>query len=170
MTNIKHIIIIEDFLSAYFVSSFIFGTILINIPIINLLLFPYCILPNVLISLVGAMFYSIFTSYMLTHENIKDYDDRTIDCDNIKNYDSSVVNLVVTYKHMEIHKGSLYKFNRTRYETVPDHYGHLYNILCLRNIQYSFMQLISQVINSCIFHVTTYGLRIYEFIDKKKKQ
>lgn len=162
MVNIKHEIILEDFLSAYFVLSFIFGCVLTKVPIINLFLIPYYIFGNTLISFGGAIFYCLFMSYMTTHVNIqnaeKNYDDPTV---------INTINVCVAFRGSEVSYCSLYSFDKSLYETIPDYYMDLYKFFSVQEMQKSFVKLVTFIIKTGIYYVTTYGHLAVNFVKEK---
>ena len=160
MVNIKHEIVLEDFLSSYFVLSFIFGCVLTKVPIINLFLLPYYIFGNSLVSFVGAVFYCLFKSYMTTHFNLLDAEKNYNVDDAIVN---NTVNVCVTFNGANLSYCNLYSFDKSQYETVPDYYIDLHKFLSVQDMQKSLIKLVTFMIKMIIY----YGQLAFNFVKEK---
>lgn len=160
MQDLKHEIILEDFLGAYFVLTFVIGCVATKIPVINLFLIPvmplYYIFGAQFIGFVGALFYSLFKSYMTTHLNYLEL--------NKINEINNTINVCVTYKGAELSYCSIWSFDRSRYESIPEYYMDIYRFLSAQEMKKNLIKLISLMVRTATEYVLKYGTGALSFV------
>lgn len=162
MINLKQEIIAEDFLSAYFILTFVVGTILTKVPIINMFLIPYYIFDSQLIGLVGGICYATFNSYMNTHHQYQ----------NLKTTEevANTVNVCMSFKGIDMNYCSIYSFDKSQYETVPAHYTVIYNFLSNQDLWKNVRKIIATLYNTTSQYVIFYGQAVLHYVQEYNKK